>query len=117
MIAVRDEPGILSQTQRRRRYPDDQQRARYNNLQQSHVAEKYSLDCLISTQIFPAPVSAKLLLRIVRRIHGLNVDWESGLPVPVGHFAHRQHFQILSHARARAILTSCRSSTVRKFFW
>ena len=71
MIIVDDEPGILSQTQRRRWYPDHQQRARYNNLQQSHVAEKYSLDCLISSQMFLAPITAKLLLPIIRRIHGL----------------------------------------------
>ena len=71
MIAVRDEPGILSQTQRRGRYPDHQQRARRNNHQPFHVAEKYSLDCLISSQMFLAPITAKLLLPIIRRIHGL----------------------------------------------
>jgi hypothetical protein len=62
VIIVDDEPGILSQTQRRRRYPDHQQRARSNNLQPSHGAKKYSLDCLISSQMFPAPTAAKLLL-------------------------------------------------------
>ena len=64
MIPVHDEPRILSQTQRRRRYPDHQQRARYNNLQPSHGVEKYSLDCLISSQMFLAPITAKLLLGI-----------------------------------------------------
>jgi hypothetical protein len=43
MIIIRDEPGIFSQTQRRRRYPDHQQRARRYNLQPSHGGQKYSV--------------------------------------------------------------------------
>jgi hypothetical protein len=43
VITVGYEPGILSQTQRRRRYPDHQQRARRYNLQPSHGGQKYSV--------------------------------------------------------------------------
>jgi hypothetical protein len=43
MIAAHDEPGILSQTQRRCWYPNHQQRARCNNLQPFHGGQKYSV--------------------------------------------------------------------------
>jgi hypothetical protein len=43
MIAAHDEPGILSQTQRRSWYPNHQQRARCNNLQPFHGGQKYSV--------------------------------------------------------------------------
>ena len=82
MITVHDEPGILSQTHRRRRYPDHQQRARYNNLQQAHVAEKYSLICVISTQMFTAPITAKL--PIIRRIHGFTLMGKVASSFPFG---------------------------------
>jgi hypothetical protein len=75
VIPIHDEPRILSQTQRRRRYPDHQQHARYNNLQPSHGAEKYSLDCLISSQMFLAPITAKLLLVELTVLH-LTTTWE-----------------------------------------
>jgi hypothetical protein len=58
VINVPDEPCLLSQTQRRRRYPDHQQQARRNGLQSSHVSKRYSFDFLISTQIFPALIPA-----------------------------------------------------------
>ena len=47
MINFRDDPGVFSQTQRRRRYPGQQQCARYNNVQSSHVPQKYRFGCVI----------------------------------------------------------------------
>jgi hypothetical protein len=42
VIAVRDEPGILSQTQRRRWYPKRQQRHCYDCFQPMHGKQKYN---------------------------------------------------------------------------
>jgi hypothetical protein len=89
MIAVRDQPGILSQTQRRRRYPKRQQRHCYDCFQPVHGKQKYSAPLEIFKQFLKA------------------------INAPVRSSA---EFPNLYHARARAILTSCRSSTGRKFF-
>ena len=52
VINVREDPGILGQTQRRCRYPDYQQCACRNNSQSSHVAEKYRFGCIIPAKSF-----------------------------------------------------------------
>jgi hypothetical protein len=54
VILVHDEPGILSQTQRRRRYPKRQQRHCYDCFQPMHGKQKYSAPLEISKQFFKA---------------------------------------------------------------
>lgn len=54
MIAVHDEPRILSQTQRRCRYPKRQQRHCYDCFQPMHGKQKYSAPLEIFKQFLKA---------------------------------------------------------------
>jgi hypothetical protein len=62
VIIVHNEPGILGQTQRRRRYPKRQQRHCYDCFQPMHGKQKYSAPLEIFKQFLKA-INAPLRLK------------------------------------------------------
>ena len=68
MIAVRDEPRILSQTQRRRRYPERQQRHCHDCFQPMHGKQKYNAPLEIFKQFLKSKQYAGSIIRTISEI-------------------------------------------------